>query len=71
MRDVSEETYRPGQRVALEAYCGPIVRVVVEDLGDVITVTTKEEADEAAKTFREPRRVGFKKRDVIRTIGEP
>lgn len=55
-----------GQLVTLESSQGKITRVVVEDLGDVVTVCTAAEFEAAKIQLRQPLRVGFKKKDVIR-----
>lgn len=55
-----------GQQVTLDSSHGEITRVVVEDLGDVITVCTKQELDTAKSQYRQPFRIGFRKKDVIR-----
>lgn len=55
-----------GQLITLRSADGEIQRVVVEDLGDVVTVCTPEELDAAKAQYRQPLRVGFKKKDVLR-----
>ena len=54
-----------GQRVNLLSSAGPIVRIVVIDLGEVLLVTREEEFSMAQMEGREPASIGFKKQDVI------
>lgn len=55
-----------GQMVTLDSANGRIQRVVLEDLGDVVTVCTPEELAAAKSQYRQPLRIGFKKKDVVR-----
>lgn len=54
-----------GQEVTLIAFGGPIVRRVVEVLGDVVVVGRDEELERAAKEGRAPLLVGFRMKDVL------
>jgi hypothetical protein len=55
-----------GQLVTLQSSQGLISRIVVEDLGDVITVCSPEEYKEAQRLSRQPLAIGFKKKDLAR-----
>lgn len=57
--------YIKGQQVRLSSSQGEITRIVVEDLGEVITVCTKQEIEAAKEQYRQPLRIGFRKKDVI------
>jgi len=52
--------------VTLRSAIGLIERVVVEDLGEVITVCRPEELAAARREGRSPNTVGFKKADIHR-----
>jgi hypothetical protein len=54
-----------GQLVTLDAFGGPIERVVVEILGDVVAVCRREELERAKRERRNPVTVGFRRRDII------
>jgi len=54
-----------GQEVTLSSHHGPIKRVVVRDLGEVLLVCRPDEFDSAQKERREPISVGFRKSAVI------
>lgn len=60
-----DKKFDVGQTVTLLSGLGPITRVVVEDLGEVLLVTRQEELSAARQQGREPAAVGFKKQDVI------
>jgi hypothetical protein len=51
--------------VRLLSYTGPIDRVVVEEIGDVLAVCRLEEYEAARRENRRPTTIGFKRRDVI------
>jgi hypothetical protein len=53
------------QTVTVDTFRGPMLLSVVEDLGDVLALTTPEEVDSARRDGRAPLVVGFKKADVI------
>lgn len=55
------------QIVKLNSARGVIERVVVEDFGNVITVCTEEELEQAQAEHRQPFVAGFKKTDIINT----
>lgn len=57
--------YSTGQRIHLNSATGPISRIVVKDLGNVVLVTRQEEFERAQAAAEEPISVGFKKRDII------
>ena len=54
-----------GQLVTLLSSVGPIKRVVVQDLGDVLLVCLVEEYEKAKIDAREPATIGFKRSDVV------
>ena len=54
-----------GQRVTLESTHGPIERVVVEDLGDVLLICRERELHDADAEDREPVAVGFRRSAVL------
>jgi len=57
------------QQISVREYGGRIVeKILVEDLGEVVLVTTPEEWDLAQSEQRKPITVGFKKEYVL---GEP
>jgi len=56
-----------GQAVTLNSFCGKIVRIVVQDLGDVVLVTKKETYESAKKAGKEPVSIGFRRADVLYT----
>jgi hypothetical protein len=63
-----EKLYK-NQQVSLVSSKGVIQRVVVEDLGDIITVTTSKEMEAARLAGRQPAVAGFPKADLsARTI---
>jgi hypothetical protein len=53
------------QSVSLMSSKGIIQRVVVEDLGDIITVTTLQELESSKRDGRPPAVAGFPKSDLI------
>ncbi len=53
------------QLVKLLSAQGPIERVVVADLGEILLVCRPEERDRAMAEGREPRAIGFKRSDMI------
>jgi hypothetical protein len=55
------------QLVTLKSAKGIIQRIVVEDFGDVITVTTAAELEAAQKAGRAPAVSGFPKSDLVAT----
>ncbi len=55
-----------GHVVTLKSAAGLIERIVISDLGDVVTVCKKEEFEAAKSLMRQPVTVGFKKADVHR-----
>ena len=57
--------------VQLRSARGVIERIVVEDFGDVITVSTKEEIELAEREGRAPFVAGFRKTDVLKTLNMP
>ncbi len=58
--------YQRGDRIVLNAAFGEqILRIVVQDLGGVITITRREEFESAGHENRDPIAVGFKKYDVV------
>jgi hypothetical protein len=65
---VMEKLYK-NQHVSLVSSKGIIQRVVVEDLGDIITVTSQKEMEAARLAGRQPAVAGFLKADLsARTI---
>jgi hypothetical protein len=54
-----------GQQVTLNSFSGPIERIVVEILGDVVAVCRCEELERAKRERRDPITVGFKRGDII------
>jgi len=54
-----------GQLVTLSSARGPIQRVVVSDMGDVIAVTTPEEWRASRGLGNTPVSIGFRRSDVI------
>lgn len=57
--------YSIGQEVTVNSSQGPLVRVVVEDLGEIITICRKGELEMAAAENRHPTSVGFRKTDIL------
>jgi hypothetical protein len=53
------------QHVSLASSKGIIQRVVVDDLGEIITVTTQQELNAARVGGRQPSVAGFPKSDVV------
>ena len=64
----TDMVYQRGEIVALNSATGPISRVVVRDLGSIVEVCREEEYEESERLMREPIRVGFKKRDIIKRL---
>jgi hypothetical protein len=62
-----EEKSLIGQVVTLQSSAGPIQRVVVADLGNVILVCRQEEYQQAKSEAREPATIGFKRGDIVTT----
>jgi hypothetical protein len=60
-----DANFSVGQRVRLLSSEGPIVRIVVRDLGEILLVCRDDELEKARDEGREPIAVGFKKRDLI------
>lgn len=55
------------KQVILASSNGPIKRVVVADLGEVILVCRQTEYLSALEQGRDPVSVGFKKADILKT----
>ena len=55
--------------VTLQSHRGAIRRVVVEDFGHVITVTTPQELEAAQRDGRRPSVAGFPKSDLLEISG--
>jgi hypothetical protein len=51
--------------VTLNSSQGPIERVVLQELGDILLVSRQEEVDAARQQHREPFAIGFRRADVI------
>lgn len=66
---VIEEKTLQNQIVRLLASGGEIDRVVVTDLGDVVTVCRVEELEAAKREGRKPLTVGFRKSSVVTVVG--
>jgi hypothetical protein len=56
--------FNKNQHVLLVSSKGIIQRVVVDDLGEIITVTTKQEMEAATLAGRQPAVAGFPKSSV-------
>ena len=54
-----------GRVVTLDSSTGPIDRVVVRDLGEIVLVCRADEYKKAEKEGREPVSVGFKRTDIL------
>jgi len=54
-----------GQQVTVNSFCGKIVRIVVQDLGDVVLVTKKETYESAKRAGNQPVSIGFRRSDVL------
>lgn len=52
------------QVVKLKSSQGEIERFVVADLGEILLVCRPEERDKAAAEGREPKAIGFRRRDI-------
>ncbi len=57
--------YEQGQQVTVKSARGPKVRVVVEDLGNILTVCQPDELERAQRELRDPLAVGLRKEDII------
>lgn len=55
-----------GQTVTLSSFNGPIVRLVLEVVSDVVVVCRSEELKRARREHRPPLTVGFRMRDVLK-----
>jgi hypothetical protein len=55
--------------ITLNSATGYIVRVLVEDMGDVVTVCRPEEYEAARQAGRPPTTIGFKKTDIVAEVG--
>ncbi len=64
---MTNRTYKRGESVKLLSFKGIIDRVIVEDHGDVISITRADELALATKERRDPVSVGFRKGDIIPT----
>jgi hypothetical protein len=53
------------QLVRLNSSQGEITRMVVKDLGEIITVCTPQELASAKDKFRQPLTIWFPKKDVL------
>lgn len=51
--------------VKLHSSQGPIERLVVADLGEILLVCRPEERDNALAEGREPKAIGFRRSDMI------
>jgi hypothetical protein len=60
-----DRIYQAGQEVTVRSSQGILRRVVVADLGEVITICRHDEYERAKAEGREPAYVGFKKTDVM------
>jgi hypothetical protein len=58
-----------GQQVTVNSFCGKIVRIVVQDLGDVVLVTKKETYESAKRAGNQPVSIGFRRSDVLSAKG--
>ena len=57
--------YQLGQSVRVRSSQGILTRVVVEDLGKIVTICRSEELSLALDQHRDPHAIGFLRADIL------